>query len=82
MQPGMMMQSSPGMANRALGMGPQQNNAAEFAINSDLFKLPAHQLQQAKAEVGIPQDKDNNSLSLNEKVSGRRFMEGWILIRL
>lgn len=52
--PGMMMQSSPGMANRALGMGPQQNNIAEFAINNDLFRLPAHQLQQAKADVGIP----------------------------
>jgi hypothetical protein len=82
MQPGMMMQSSLGMANRALGMGPQQNNAAEFAINNDLFRLPPHQLQHAKAEIGIPLEKDNNSLSLKEKVSGRRFMEDWNLIRL
>ena len=60
----------------------QQANAAEFAITSDLFRLPPHQLQQAKSEVGIPLEKDNNALTLNEKVSDRRFVEAWNLIGL
>ena len=70
------------MATPALGMGPQQNNAAEFAINTDLFRLPPHQVQQAKAEIGIPQERDNRSLTLNEKVgvsSIRRRLESHII---
>ncbi|RXW24852.1 hypothetical protein EST38_g1027 [Candolleomyces aberdarensis] len=59
-------------------MGGPQSNAAEFALRNDLSKWPPHQLQQAKSEVGIPPDKDNNALNLNEmkkllEFSQRRF---------
>ena len=70
-QPGM-IQQSPSMGNRP--MMPPDAFQMNQQLQNEFSRLPPTAIQQAKIDLGIPLERDNNSLRPDEKV--RRFLDG------